>query len=200
MKILLLGDPLSPNLKSLIHKLSSSGCECRLVSLYNDRVPSLIQLKSLFFARSPFLKSSKVVKTESYNSKLPFLKRLSAAVIVPIFSLLHKIVFMLRFLELPYLAYQFRSVVFSYSPDIIIAYRTQFEGYVASLSVPSKFILFTQGSDFIYYAFRNPCHYLFTWFTVSKSKAIISDNSRDVRLLKRFFASSKPNITTLGNN
>jgi glycosyltransferase involved in cell wall biosynthesis len=198
MKITFVGDHRSPNLAVLISRLSTCGHECNLISLYRDKADHCISLKSLFFRRSPFSKATSC-QPLSGNSYLSSLQHCIKALTNAAASLIYNLVFILRFLDLPCLAIQSRRIIARLSPDIVIAYRTQFEGYVCALAVPRKYLLFTQGSDFVYFALRSPIHFFFSRITVSKARAVLSDCLRDLAISRQISPGLRPGLIILGN-
>jgi len=72
------------------------------------------------------------------------------------------------------------------NPDIVVAFRTQNEGYVAGMTGFHPWILFTQGSDFVYMAERHAWHKFLTRGVVRKADGLMSDCQRDINLARYY--------------
>ena len=93
-----------------------------------------------------------------------------------------------------------RYILRNLKPDIVVAFRTQNEGYIAALSGIHPWALFTQGSDFIYIAHRHRLHALMTSIAVHRADALIADCQRDVALAQQYgFSKNNPSILSPGN-
>jgi glycosyltransferase involved in cell wall biosynthesis len=93
-----------------------------------------------------------------------------------------------------------RHMLQKFKPDIVVAFRTQNEGYIAALTGIHPWILFTQGSDFIYMAKRHRLHAWLTGIAVQGADALMTDCQRDVSLAKQFgFSTNKPSLFSPGN-
>ena len=93
-----------------------------------------------------------------------------------------------------------RRMLRKLKPDIVVAFRTQNEGYVAAFAGFHPWVLFTQGSDFIYMA---DCHRLHAWLTaiaVRRADALLADCDRDIGLAKQYgFSETRPALLSPGN-
>ncbi|MCX5805016.1 MAG: glycosyltransferase family 4 protein [Proteobacteria bacterium] len=93
-----------------------------------------------------------------------------------------------------------RRILRSFKPDIVVAFRTQNEGYVAALTGIHPWVLFTQGSDFIYMANRHRLHAWLTSITAQRADALMTDCQRDIDLAKQYgFSKNNPSLLLPGN-
>lgn len=178
MRYAFIGDPRSTNFRDFISSIVTDNDSFFVVSQFYSNLPNCYKLLSLFARNSSYSKSN----FTSVVIKKYFLKSLFVSLLeLRWFSLFaYRFLHFLRICELPFLALQSAYILDREKYDLVIAYRSQFEGYIASLVVPRKFILFTQGSDFIYWAFKDPLHFMLTKFTVRMSRAVFVDNTRDL--------------------
>jgi glycosyltransferase involved in cell wall biosynthesis len=93
-----------------------------------------------------------------------------------------------------------RRILHKVKPDIVVALRTQNEGYIAALTGIHPWVLFTQGSDFIYMAKRHRLHAWLTSIAVQRADALMADCQRDVSLAKQYgFSKNNPSLLSPGN-
>lgn len=93
-----------------------------------------------------------------------------------------------------------RGILRNLKPDIVVAFRTQNEGYIAALTGIHPWALFTQGSDFIYMAKRHRSHAWLTSIAVQRADALMADCQRDVSLAKQYgFSKNNPSLLSPGN-
>jgi len=93
-----------------------------------------------------------------------------------------------------------RRILHKLKPDIVVALRTQNEGYIAALTGIHPWVLFTQGSDFIYMAKRHRLHAWLTSIAVQRADALMADCQRDVSLAKQYgFSKNNPSLLSPGN-
>ena len=93
-----------------------------------------------------------------------------------------------------------RRILHNLKPDIVVAFRTQDEGYITALVGNHPWVLFTQGSDFIYWANRYRWHARLTRIAVQRADALIADSQRDINLAKQYgFSKNCPCLLSPGN-
>lgn len=196
MKVCILGDPRSPNLNDLICSVFADD-DVFIVSSIASNKHRTHRLSSCFCGNSLFAKLNYSGKRHNHALKSLMMPLLYSRR----FSLLvYYLLYWFKLLELPFLAFQCKRIIQSERPHVVLAYRTQLEGYMAALAAPGSYILFTQGSDLTFFGLRDPFHFLLTCFTVSKSAAIITDCSRDLGLiLHKFLKVGRPSLIAIGN-
>lgn len=199
MKICIIGDPRSPNLRELVNSLFTDSDTVILVSQFSSPGIKSYRLASMFGTASIFSKNLPSGNPEPARGFIAYLLRrlpISSAAI----SIAYFFQQWLRVLELPLHVCQVKKILHQYKPDIVLAYRTQVEGYLGSFAVPHRFLLFTQGSDFEYFALRDPLHFILTRHALNMSCGVIVDASRDLFNIQRVFpACNQPSLVSLGN-
>ena len=199
MKICIIGDPRSPNLRELVNSLFTDSDTVILVSQFSSPSIKSCRLNSIFGTASIFSKSLPGGNVEPARGFISYLLRK-----LPISSAATSIAYILqqwlRILELPLQIYQVKKILRQHTPDIVLAYRTQVEGYLGAFAAPCRFLLFTQGSDFEYFALRDPLHFFLTRYALNMSCGVIVDASRDLFNIHRVSpACNQPRLISLGN-
>jgi len=198
MRYAFLGDPRSSNLKDFISSILNDGDSYFIVSPFFCNSPNCYQVFSLFSSNSSYSKTSTSPLSSSTNI-LALL--LSISLKSSWFSLFaYRFLYFLRICELPFYAIQCAYILSREKYDLVFAYRTQVEGYVASLVVPGKYILFTQGSDFIFWALKDPLHYLLTIHTLKFSRGVFTDCTRDLSYALSFTKKQNKNFLVIPGN
>ena len=203
MKILIVGDYRSPNLQSILSSLqayygivyvASTSSIKNSSTLFN--ITSIFNLSNFFSKKTGCAADRTESSQRSYTSNLKYKLAFNNFFSQSLYGLLY----LFRLLELPFLVHQLRNIITTVKPDLIIAYRTQMEGYIVCLSGFKKYIVFTQGSDLSYFALSNSFHFWLTKATLRNSSGLIADTRRDLYLANRFFIKKKkPSIISLGN-
>jgi glycosyltransferase involved in cell wall biosynthesis len=87
-----------------------------------------------------------------------------------------------------------------FKPDVVLAFRTQNEGYIAALVGQRPWVLFAQGSDFGYFARDYPLHRAATRAALTRTDGLIADCDRDIRLARDLGLPSRaPTLVMPGN-
>jgi len=192
VKILFVGDTFSPNLTVLLRRLSPYH-QIYTASTRQSVNENHFTIRSFLLKESIFLKTREQSPTRSRGLLLISLLLSSFGLLIFRFRSF------LRILELPFQVFPLRSYIKSIQPDLVVAYRTQTEGYLCSFACPNLYILFSQGSDFSFFAFSDPLHYLLTSFTLARSRGLISDTPRDLLLASKLsYQQAKPRIVLPG--
>lgn len=93
-----------------------------------------------------------------------------------------------------------RRILNRIKPDVVVAFRTQNEGYIAAMAGIHPWMLFTQGSDFVYMADHSRLHAWLTRFTVRRADALMADCRRDLRLARHYgYHLHRPWLLSPGN-
>lgn len=87
-----------------------------------------------------------------------------------------------------------------FKPDVLLAFRTQNEGYIAALARTSPLALFVWGQDFVNYAENYSIHKWLTRWTLKRVDSLLADCHRDIKLAKEMgYAKDKPTHVMPGN-
>ncbi|CRY91277.1 glycosyl transferases group 1 family protein [Synechococcus sp. WH 8103] len=190
MKILILADPRSPNFREFFSLSFFANKECLVISPYSHPSIPSVQLITPFSVTSSFAKSDLPSSraTHSSASSKSYLTTLYLNLPLVVRLAIYHVTFTLKcYLSLLIQYRQVRKLFLSFSPDLILAYRSQPEGYLASLFANrTPFLLFTQGSDFIFFTKFSIIGKLFTNFMLSRVSHLIADCNRDIFLAKRY--------------
>lgn len=198
MRYAFLGDPRSSNLNDFISSILNKGDSYFIVSPFFSNSPNCYQVFSLFSRNSSYSKTSTSTLSSSANNILALILCSLHSRWFSLFA--YRFLYFLRICELPLYAIQCAYILSRENYDLVIAYRTQVEGYVASLVVPGNYILFTQGSDFIFWALKDPLHYLLTKFTLKMSRGVFVDCTRDLSYALNFTKKQKKNFLVIPGN
>jgi glycosyltransferase involved in cell wall biosynthesis len=93
-----------------------------------------------------------------------------------------------------------RNILKEINPDVVIAFRTQNEGYVTAMAACRPWVLFTQGQDFTSMANRCWWHSFLTRATVKRANGLMADCQRDINLARHYgFPQTRPARLVPGN-
>lgn len=190
MKILILADPRSPNFREFFSLTFFANNDCLLISPYTHTSVSSVQIKTPFSNTSSFAKSDsqypQATKKPLIQKSLLTTLYLNLPLIVRL-AIYHVTFTFKCYLSLFSQYRQVRSHFNCFAPDLILAYKSQPEGYLASLFAKrTPFLLFTQGSDFIFFTRYSIIGKIFTNFMLSRVNHLIADCNRDIFLAKTY--------------
>ncbi|NEO68917.1 glycosyltransferase family 4 protein [Moorena sp. SIO3H5] len=202
MKIAFIADGRSNNFRRWVRYFVAEGDDVYLLSTYNC---DPLEKVKLFILPTPLRVGNAFVKQSSSSLEQPkktnnYPSLLKIKLMKVMFSLWEQWNF-LKLVNLPFQTFESKRKLNQIKPDLVIAFRTQNEGYIAALTtVACPKVLFTQGSDFIYMANRHKIQAWLTGITVKIINALLSDCNRDIQLAKHYgFPADKPAKIFPGN-
>jgi len=93
-----------------------------------------------------------------------------------------------------------RAILGRFKPDIVQAFRTQNEGYIASFTGIHPVVLFIWGQDFSLFAKNYKIHQWLTRKTLRWMDGLLADCQRDIKLARELgFSAFKPTLVLPGN-
>jgi glycosyltransferase involved in cell wall biosynthesis len=189
MRILFLADGRSPTTQRWLKGIAARGHETHLVSTYDcSPIPELTSFHILPVASGNFggrqQKASvtqNLSPTAQQNNRKKFLRWL----IIHYRPIFQKIRYYLGPLTLPAYSREFNRLIKSIQPDLVHALRIPFEGMLASHSpAPTPLVISTWGNDLTLHAHGSKAMYTATVRTLKRTRGLLSDASRDIRLAR----------------
>lgn len=185
MKLVAIADSRSENFRRFIQYFIDNNDDVYILSTYACQPignSKLVILPSIFGGSDVFTKKvlEKQEKTGLASRLINFFVKTK---VIRFMYLLWGIV---KTVNVPIQSIVARKHLKRIKPDLLIAFRTQNEGYVAALSQYYPWVLFTQGSDFIDVANKSPWHGWLTSLTVSRVNGLLSDCQRDINWAKYY--------------
>lgn len=193
MKLVAIADARSDNFRRFIKYFIDRGDDVYILSTYASQEiknSNLTVLPSVFRGSNIFIKevSGKQEKTGSISRFINFLAKTN---MIGLIYLLWGIV---KTINLPIQSKVAKKYLSHLKPDVLIAFRTQNEGYIAALCKYYPWVLFTQGSDFIDRANKSSWHGWLTYLAVSRANGVLSDCQRDINWAKYYGLSQRSKI------
>lgn len=153
-------------------------------------------LPGLFRPGDTFVKSS-----DKIDEKPTLKKRIiSMLVKFEIDKILRPLWYHLGLLDIIWQSISARILLNQFNPDIVQAFRTNNEGYIAALAGHHPTLLFIWGQDIVYFAMRYRIHRWLARWTMKRMDGLLADCQRDIDLARELnYSESKPAKVLPGN-
>jgi glycosyltransferase involved in cell wall biosynthesis len=195
MKIVFIADGRSDNFRRFVSYFALTDDTVHVLSTYDCQPIENFILKIIpSFLKGPDFLVKKVSK-EKQHGKDNIIHRILSYLFKT--KLIEWIFFswgILKTINLPIQYWFTKRYLDQVNPEIVVAFRLQNEGYLAALCNRHPWVLFTQGSDFVYWLNKNRLHGWLTSMSIRRVDGLLSDCERDIRLAKSYGLSLKSKV------